>query len=141
MSDLLNADLTAGAAATEQPTAPSTAPAASTPVAPAAAPAITMTRDELQALVDQAVARAQGGSARAPEAPANPPSKTNLFAKGSLVSHTYFDTYTGHRRTRYGVVVDVLAADSANEDSFARSVVAWFESVSGPIGDHELEAG
>ena len=95
---------------------------------------------QVQAIVDTAVARAVAASQPTVSAPVpeNPPSATSLFQKGALVRHTHFDPYDGRTRTRHGIVVEVLPAEG--ENGFARSVVGWFESVSGPIGDHELEA-
>ena len=91
-------------------------------------------------MIDQAVAAgASSGSGAAPAAaaePATPPSPVNLFNKGNLVTFSWNDAYDGPR-TRYGIVVDTLADEGAG----ARSIVAWFEDVSGPIGDHQLAAG
>ena len=120
-----------------------TAPQATTPGQAPAAPGpatLTLTQTQLEAMINGAVARAVSASqpvSDAAPAPANPPSKTNLFAKGTLVAHRFWDSYDERTVTRYGVVVEVLAAEG--ENGFARSRVAWFSSASGPIGDHELE--
>jgi hypothetical protein len=135
MTDLLASDLTVGV---PEAAAPETAPAAAP--APAAAGPVTLSAEQFQALLDAARAP-RGGPPPAPPIPEKPPSTTSLFTKGALVRHTWFDVYSGRNRTRHGVVVELVPADPSKDGSFARSVVAWFEGVSGPIGDHELEAG
>lgn len=74
-------------------------------------------------------------AAPAAPAPANPPSPTNLFDKGNIVAYKWDDHYDGPS-SRYGIVVATLPDEGAG----ARSIVAWFDSVSGPIGDHDLTA-
>jgi len=124
------------ASVTAAPAAPPAPPAAPAPAPPAA-----FTADQVAAIVDQAVAKAVAASQ--PPAPAGPgpapaPAETNLYQKGNLVSHTYFDPYSGRDITRYGIVIET----HPNEDPSvgARSSVAWLADASGAIGDNELAA-
>lgn len=128
----------AGTPTTEAPPAPPpTAPAPAQPadVAPLTAadiPAIVAA--VAKALPQVPAAAAQAAAAAVPEPPTSP---TNLFEKGQLVSYSYVSPYDGEV-TRHGLVLDVLPDDGV---AGARSTVAWFNEVSGPIGDHLLAAG
>lgn len=115
------------------------------PPAPAAAPAPAQPGPTLNAADIAAIAQAvvassapaqpAAAAAAAAAAEAPPTSPVNLFTKGQLVTFTYADPYDGET-TRYGIVVDTLPDEGAG----ARSVLAWFDAVSGTIGDHFLAA-
>jgi hypothetical protein len=123
------ADTTAGA-----PPAPPAAPAAP------AAPVLTLTAADIAAIASQiAATQAPVSPADAAAAAAAAPVQTspvNLFTNGQVVKFVYADPYDGET-TRYGMVVDTLPDEGAG----ARSILAWFDAVSGPIGDHLLAAG
>jgi hypothetical protein len=108
------------------------------PTEPAAQPA-TMTQADAALVAAELVklmpAPAAGTVPATTPVPTSPPSPVNLFAKGNIVEYVWDDHYDG-RSSRVGIVVDVIADDGTG----AKSVVAWFEHVSGPIGDHELTA-
>jgi hypothetical protein len=114
------------------------APAPAAPAAPAAA-GPTLSQADIAAIAQAVAAQsapAQPAVAAAAAAAEPPPtSPVNLFTKGQLVTFTYADPYDGET-TRYGIVVDTLPDEGAG----ARSVLAWFDAVSGPIGDHFLAA-
>jgi hypothetical protein len=121
---------------TTPPTAPAAEPAAVPTVAPApdpTAPAAGPTADEIAAAILRQQATAAETPA-APAAPANPPVPANLFSKGAIVKLTTDDPYTGKEDTRYGIVVETFP----DEGDGAQSAVAWFNGVSGPIGDQNL---
>jgi hypothetical protein len=115
------------------------APGAPAAAAPAAAAPPTLNAADIAAIAQAVVAQsapaqpAVAAAAAAAEAP--PTSPVNLFTKGQLVTFTYADPYDGET-TRYGIVVDTLPDEGAG----ARSILAWFDAVSGPIGDHFLAA-
>jgi hypothetical protein len=122
------------------PTTIGTAPPPPAAPAPAAAPATTLSPADIAAIASAVVAQSappQPATAAAAAAAAEPPptSPVNLFTKGQLVTFTYADPYDGET-TRYGIVVETLPDEGAG----ARSVLAWFDAVSGPIGDHFLAA-
>lgn len=116
------------------PPAPGAVPANTAPAAPTLSPAdiaaIAAAVAAQSAPAQPAVAAAAAAAAEAP-----PTSPVNLFTKGQLVTFTYADPYDG-ATTRYGIVVDTLPDEGAG----ARSILAWFDAVSGPIGDHFLAA-
>lgn len=92
---------------------------------------------ELLAAVANLTARLDatpGTPAGEPE-PEPEPLTENAFAKGNIVVHTYVSPYDGEV-SRYGIVVDTLPDEGAG----ARSVIAWFDGVSGPMGDQFLAA-
>lgn len=72
------------------------------------------------------------GAAQAPK-PALPG-----FAKGSLVVRRHTDPYRGVTVSRWGIVVAELPGEDAKP---GRSVVAWLDGPSDPIGNDELEVG
>lgn len=119
---------------TNQPAPPPAPPAP--PAAAEASPGIDYKAlaAELAPLLTPPGAVAQA-AATAPAAPAAPPAPVNLFEKGQVVSYTYTTPYDGEV-TRHGIVIETLPDEGAG----ARSAVAWFDHVSGPIGDNELEA-
>jgi hypothetical protein len=117
-----------------EPAAAPPAPAA----APEPAPARNLTDADVAALASALAASTPSttGGAPAPAASPEPPtSPENLFTKGQVVTLTRTDYYDGET-TRYGMVVDTLPDEGAG----ARSILAWFDDVSGPIGDHLLSA-
>ncbi|HEX3948077.1 MAG TPA: hypothetical protein VHW47_10240 [Acidimicrobiales bacterium] len=124
------------------PTAPAVAPvpAVATPATPGT-PAATDVNAAMLAAIQSLTAEVAAMKASQPVAapavdiPVNPPSPVNLFEKGQLVSHTYLDPYDGPT-TNYGIVVDILPTEGAG----ARSVIAWFGGISGPLGDQFLTA-
>ena len=106
-----------------------------------AAPALTLSAADIAAIAQQVVAASApvspaDAAAAAAAAPAPATSPVNLFTKGQVVTYTWADPYDGET-TRYGIVVETLPDEGAG----ARSIVAWFQDVSGPIGDHLLTAG
>lgn len=138
-------------AGTGTPAAPTTATASPAPSSPAPAATATpapasgsITLQALASLVTQQLIAA--GAVQHPQpqpaaaAPAKPVARANLFAKGQLVVHRWFDDYTGRAVARWGIVVGTLP-DHGGDDVGARSIVAWLEGPSGPIGDEQLEAG
>ena len=123
----------AGTPTNEPPAAPPAAPVPpAAPLTAADIPAIVAA--VAKALPQVPAAAAQAAAAAVPEPPTSP---VNLFEKGQLVVYSYFSPYDGEV-TRHGLVVDVVPDDGV---AGARSTVAWFNEVSGPIGDHLLAAG
>ncbi len=120
-----------------QATVPVQAEVPATPAAPAsAAPGIDYAELARQ-LVALGLVQTPAPSTN-PTPAEKPPVAANLWVKGQLVSYGYADHYAGGATlTRYGIVVETLPDEGAG----ARSVVAWFDGVSGPIGDQLLEAG
>lgn len=97
---------------------------------------------DYDALVDKMLERglvSKPAPGATPALPERPPSPSNLYQKGNLVTHAYLDPYDRKVHTRTGLVVDTLPCEDPSVG--ARSVVAWFADRSGPIGDHELDAG
>ncbi len=152
MSDTSPTAAPAPAPAAPVPAAPAPAPAPATPAAPApvapvaapAAPAM-ISADQVQAMINAAVAQAV--ATVAPAAPAAPPEKAplaqNAFTKGAIVVHNWWDYYSGTMATRYGLVVDLVPAVLNEDGSIARgasSVLAWLDGPSGAIGDQDLAA-
>jgi hypothetical protein len=68
------------------------------------------------------------------------------FTRGQLVRHTSVDPYSERPVTKVGIVLETLGADPDDEGdpetgrpaSYARSIIGWFDAVSGPVGDHLL---